>query len=253
MLTLVAASMLACPAQSRVAEFSYKVVRSYPHDTHAFTEGLFYQDGFLYESTGLNGQSSIRKERLETAEVIQQRQIPSQYFGEGIVAWGHRLIELTWQSHVAFVYDLTSFTPQGEFHYRGEGWALTHDNHHIIMSDGTPYLRLLDPMTFKEVGRIKVTEEGAPVSNLNELEWVKGLIYANIWQTDQIVQIDPASGQVVGHIDLAGLLDTAQPPSDPNDVLNGIAYDPARDRLFVTGKNWPKLFEIKLIRKRTKP
>jgi glutamine cyclotransferase len=250
---LMAAGMLGRPAGAGAADYGYRVVHGYPHDTHAFTEGLFYLSGFLYEATGLEGQSSIRKERLETGEVIQRRAIPSQYFGEGIVAWGDRLIELTWQSHVAFIYDLATFKSLGEFHYPGEGWALTRNARHLIMSDGTPYLRLLNPETFEEVGRIEVTDAGVPVANLNELEWVRGRIYANIWQTNRIVEIDPATGKVVGHIDLTGLLDGSGFSPGPDDVLNGIAYDSARDRLFVTGKNWPKVFEIKLVPKAARP
>lgn len=253
LLTIGAAGAVASPAWSKVADYGYQVVRAYPHDTHAFTEGLFYLNGFLYESTGMNGQSSVRKERLETGDVLQRLDIPSKYFGEGIVAWDGRLIELTWQSHVAFVYDLATFKPLGSFHYPGEGWALTRDAHHIYMSDGTPYLRVLDPTTYKSTARIHVTDGGVPVVNLNELEWVKGRIYANIWQTNRIVEIDPATGHVVGHIDLSGLLDGSGYAPQPDDVLNGIAYDAARDRLFVTGKNWPKIFEIKLIKKPERP
>ena len=218
----------------------------FPHDTGAFTEGLFYQDGYLYEATGLNGRSTIRKEQLQTGQVLQQRPIDPQYFGEGIVAWKGRLIELTWQSHIGFVYDLASFKPLSAFHYPGEGWALTRDSRRLIMSDGTPQLRFLDPVTLKETGRITVTDEGRPVANLNELEWVKGEIYANIWQTDEIVRIDPATGRVVGRIDLSGLLPASDRVPGQTDVLNGIAYDARRDRLFVTGKNWPKLFQIVL-------
>ncbi len=248
LIALVSLAGLA-PAFAAVPEYGYRVVRAFPHDTGAFTEGLFYQDGYLYEATGLNGRSTIRKERLETGKVLQERPIDSQYFGEGIVAWKGRLIELTWQSHVGFVYDLASFRPEGDFHYPGEGWALTRDSRRLIMSDGTPQLRFLDPETLKEIGRVTVTDEGAPVANLNELEWVKGEIYANIWQTDRIVRIDPGTGKVVGHIDLSGLLPASDVVRGQTDVLNGIAYDARHDRLFVTGKNWPKLFEIVLERK----
>ncbi len=238
----------AAPARAAVPEYGYRVVKSFPHDRGAFTEGLFYLDGYLYESTGLEGHSAIRKERLESGQVLQERPIDPQYFGEGIVAWKGRLIELTWQSHIGFVYDLASFRPTGAFHYAGEGWALTRDGRRIIMSDGTPQLRFLDPVTLKETGRVTVTDEGQPVQNLNELEWVKGEIYANIWQTDRIVRIDPATGRVVGHIDLSGLLSPSDVTPGQTDVLNGIAYDPKGRRLFVTGKNWPKLFQIVLVR-----
>jgi glutamine cyclotransferase len=245
----LAASVLTVAAHAAVPEYGYRVVHVYPHDRAAFTEGLFYLDGFLYESTGLEGRSAIRKERLETGEVLQSRSIAPQYFGEGIVAWKGRLIELTWKSQVGFLYDLATLEPFADFHYPGEGWALTQDSRRLIMSDGTPELRFLDPDTLKELGRVTVTDEGRPVSNLNELEYVKGEIYANIWQTDRIARIDPKTGQVVGWIDLSGLLPDADRRAQPVDVLNGIAYDAAHDRLFVTGKLWPKLFEIKLVPK----
>jgi glutamine cyclotransferase len=235
-----------------IPEYGYRVVHAYPHDPTAFTEGLFYKDGFLYESTGLEGRSSIRKERLESGEVVQSRSIAPQYFGEGIVAWKGRLIELTWRSQVGFVYDLATLAPLAQFQYLGEGWALTRDEHRLIMSDGTPNLRFLDPDTLKEIGRVTVTADGRPVANLNELEYVKGEIYANIWQTDRIARIDPVTGKVVGWIDLTGLLADAD-RTEPVDVLNGIAYDAARDRLFVTGKLWPKLYEIKLVAKGKTP
>jgi glutaminyl-peptide cyclotransferase len=246
-LTLVACAMAyaaQCPAA--VPVYGYDVVHTYPHDPAAFTEGLFYLDGFLYESTGLEQHSSIRKVRLETGEVVQQHDVPSQYFGEGIVNWKNHLVSLTWKSHVGFVYDLKSFKLLKQFQYEGEGWALTQDGNQILMSDGSSEIRLLNPQTLLPIGRIQVTLDGKPANGLNELEWVKGEIYANVWQTDWILRIDPHDGHVVGAINLAGLL----PPSDivkgKTDVLNGIAYDPRGDRLFVTGKNWPKLFEIKL-------
>ena len=239
---------MACAAPSRAAVpiYGYEVVHTYPHDPHAFTEGLFYWNGFLYESTGLERQSTIRKVRLETGEVLQKYDVPAQYFGEGIVNWKNRLIGLTWKSQVGFVYDLKSFKPQREFHYEGEGWALTQDGLQILMSDGTPDIRLLNPETLLPTGRIRVTLDGKPLANINELEWVKGEIYANVWQTNWIVRIDPHDGQVVGAINMAGLLAPSDIVPGQTDVLNGIAYDAKRDRLFVTGKNWPKLFEIRL-------
>jgi len=239
---------MACAAPSRAAVpiYGYEVVHTYPHDPHAFTEGLFYLNGFLYESTGLERQSTIRKVRLETGEVLQKYDVPAQYFGEGIVNWKNRLIGLTWKSQVGFVYDLKSFKPQREFHYEGEGWALTQDGLQILMSDGTPDIRLLNPETLLPTGRIRVTLDGKPLANINELEWVKGEIYANVWQTNWIVRIDPHDGQVVGAINMAGLLAPSDIVPGQTDVLNGIAYDAKRDRLFVTGKNWPKLFEIRL-------
>jgi glutaminyl-peptide cyclotransferase len=188
--------------------------------------------------------------RLETGEVLQKRVLTNDaYFGEGIVNWKDRLVEITWQTNIGFVYDLASFQPQREFHYQGEGWGLTQDGKRIIMSDGiTPRLRFWDPETLAETGSVTVTADGEPVLNLNELEWVKGEVYANVWQTDRIARINPANGKVIGWIELAGLLSPADRTGD-TDVLNGIAYDAKTDRLFVTGKNWPKLFEIRLVKK----
>ncbi len=243
---------LTAPARAAPPEYGYRVVHTYPHDKTAFTEGLFYLDGYLYEGTGEPGRSFVRKETLETGKVVQSTAIPPELFGEGIVAWKDRLYELTWQTQIGFAYDLKTLKPFAKFTYPGEGWALTHDETRLIMSDGTPDLRFLDPMTLKELGRIKVTDEGRPVSNLNELEYVKGEVYANIWQTNRIARIDPKSGKVVGWIDLTGLLPAAETPPGNDGVLNGIAYDARRDRLFVTGKMWPRLFEIKLVPK-TRP
>ena len=229
-----------------VPVYTYAIVHTYPHDVHAFTEGLLYHNGVLYESTGLERQSTIRKVRLETGEVLQKIAIPPQYFGEGLVIWNRQLISLTWKSHVGFVFDLATLKLQRKFHYEGEGWALTHDDTQLIMSDGTADLRRLDPLTLRETGRIHVTLDGQPISNVNELEWVKGEIYANVWQSNFLLRIDPATGHVLGVIDLTGLLaDNYRVPGE-TDVLNGIAYDAEHDRLFVTGKNWPKLFEIRL-------
>jgi glutaminyl-peptide cyclotransferase len=239
---------LAHPLDSPAAVpvYDVEVVHTYPHDTSAFTEGLFYLNGYLYESTGLQEHSSIRKVQITTGKVLQKLDIPAQYFGEGIVNWQGHLISLTWQSHVGFVYDLHTFKLQKQFQYEGEGWALTHNDTQIIMSDGTPQLRLLDPRTLQETGRLQVTLDGKPLRNVNELEWVKGEIYANVWQTDWIVRIDPHDGHIVGAINLAGLLKPADIVTGQTDVLNGIAYDADHDRLFVTGKNWPKLFEIRV-------
>ena len=223
-----------------------EVVHTYPHDPSAFTEGLFFLDGFLYESTGLEGHSSIRKVRLETGKVLQQIDIPAQYFGEGIVNWGGRLVSLTWKSQLGFVFDLRTLTLQKTFSYSGEGWALTQDGRQLIMSDGTAELRFLNPDTLRETRRLMVTLDGRPLPDLNELEWVGGQIYANVWHTDSIVRIDPHNGAVVGVIHLAGLLAPSERVGGPDGVLNGIAYDAKRDRLFVTGKDWPKVFEIRL-------
>jgi glutaminyl-peptide cyclotransferase len=237
-----------------IPEYSYQIVHAYPHDNQAFTEGLFYLDGFLYESTGLEGESSVRKVRLETGEVVQKNDLPAQYFGEGIVNWGDKLIQLTYKTEVGFVYGLGTFAVERSFTYPGEGWALTQDGKHIYMSDGTPQIRVWDPATLKETGRITVTDDTGPVMNVNELEWVKGEIYANIWTMDRIARIDPASGRVVGWIDLTGLLGSADRVTGDNgtDVLNGIAYDAKGDRLFVTGKRWPKLFQIRVVKKSDK-
>jgi len=250
-LLIVAAALAACscgPAsQAETApEYTFQVVHSYPHDPLAFTEGLFYWKGFLYESTGIEEQSSVRKVKLETGEVVQKIDLPNAYFGEGIVNWKDKLIQLTYRTEIGFVYDFASFRKQSEFHYQGEGWALTTDGKRIIMSDGTPQLRFLDPETLRELGRLTVTDHGTPVTNLNELEWIKGEIYANIWQSDRIARINPVSGAVVGWIDLSGILSGAD-RTPYAEVLNGIAYDAQHDRLFVTGKRWPKLFEIKLV------
>jgi glutaminyl-peptide cyclotransferase len=234
------------PTRAAVPTYEAEVVHIYPHDTSAFTEGLFYLNGYLYESTGLEQHSTIRKVRLETGEVVQKLDIPAQYFGEGIVDWHGHLISLTWKSHVGFVFDLKTLKLQRQFQYPGEGWALTHDDKQLIMSDGTSELRLFDPATLNETGRIEVTIDGKPLRNVNELEWVKGEIYANVWQTNWIVRIDPGSGRVVGAINLTGLLKPEDIVPGQTDVLNGIAYDAKHDRLFVTGKNWPKLFEIRL-------
>lgn len=240
-------ALLAQAATARKAAVpvsSYKVVKVYPHDRTAFTQGLVYLDGVLYEGTGLNGQSSIRKVRLETGEVLQRAPLDERYFGEGIVVWGQSLIQLTWQAEKGFVYDLATFKQIKTFPYTGEGWGLTHDDTRIIMSDGSSALRFLDPVTLKETGRITVKEGSHPVDRLNELEYVKGEILANVWTTNRLARVSPKTGQVIGWIDLSGLLDKQDAVGV--DVLNGIAYDAKGDRLFVTGKLWPKLFEIRL-------
>jgi len=225
----------------------YRVVKIYPHDRHAFTQGLQYVDGVLYEGTGQYGQSGIRKVKLETGEVLQHQPLDAKYFGEGITVWGNTIVQLTWQAEIGFVYDRNTFKQLRTFSYPGEGWGLTHDGTRLIMSDGHEQgaLRFLDPSTFKETGRVTVRAGGTPVKHLNELEFVRGEILANIWQTPRIARISPKTGEVTGWIDLSGLLD----PRDAagTDVLNGIAYDAAGDRLFVTGKWWPKLFEIKIV------
>jgi glutamine cyclotransferase len=225
---------------------SYCVVESFPHDRAAFTQGLVYEDGYLYEGTGLEGRSTLRKVEIATGSVVKSIPLEKQFFGEGITIFGERIIQLTWQSHVGFVYDKTTFEKLREFTYPTEGWGLTHDGASLIMSDGSDTLFFLDPETFTETRRVQVTQAGKPQRNLNELEFIKGRIFANIWQTDRIVCIDPATGEITGQINLTGLL----PFSDripPVDVLNGIAYDSEEDRLFITGKLWPKLFHIDLV------
>jgi len=228
--------------------YTYRVVNTYPHDPDAFTQGLVFEDGVLYEGTGLRGRSTLRKVDLETGEVLKSCNLPEEYFGEGIAVFGDRISQLTWQAKTGFVYDKESFDLLQTFSYPTEGWGLTHDGEHLIMSDGTTTLHFLDPLTYVETGRIQVIESivSSYVPRLNELEYVNGEVYANDWLTDRIARIDPANGQVVGWIDLTGLLG----PEDRSrtvDVLNGIAYDAEGDRLFVTGKLWPKIFEIELI------
>ena len=245
--TVLGFGRTALPETQRTATptFTYRVVRSYPHDPQAYTQGLVFHGGVLYEGTGLNGQSSIRKVRLETGEVLQIRPLDRKYFGEGIAIVGGRLIQLTWQTEVGFVYDLATFDSRRTFTYTGEGWGLTYDGTRLIMSDGSPTLRFLDATTLKETGRLTVRDHGKPVEDLNELEIVKGEILANVYQTERIARISPKTGQVTGWIDLRGLLSPRERAGV--DVLNGIAYDSAKDRLFVTGKLWPRLFEIEIV------
>ena len=232
--------------QSTAPIYGFKIVKRYPHDPAAYTEGLFYEDGYLYESTGVIGSSSVRKVELDTGKVLQQAGLPGPWYGEGMVSWHQKLIQLTWKEGIGIVYDRQSLKPMQRFTYTGEGWALTKDSTHIYMSDGTSELRVLDPDSLKKIASIHVTDNGVPVTHLNELEWVKGEIYANVWLTDRIARIDPSTGHVTGWIDLKGLFDY-RALSDPDDVLNGIAYDSEHDRLFVTGKRWPSLFEIQLV------
>ena len=232
-----------------IPTFTYEVVHVYPHDSDAYTEGLFYLNGYLYESTGLEGHSSVRKVRLKTGESVLTHDLPKEYFGEGITYHDDHLIGLTWKSHVGFIYDLRSFAVEGRFNYTGEGWALTRNEREIIMSDGTSELRILDPATLHELRRVRVTARGEPVDQLNELEWVQGTILANVWQTDRIARIDPNTGEVVAWINLSGLLPARDHVSAHAGFLNGIAYDAGTDRLFVTGKRWPKLFEIRVLRR----
>ncbi len=227
--------------------YTYRVVASFPHDRGAFTQGLVFSNGFFYESTGLYGRSSLRKVEIVTGAVLQKVDVPAQYFAEGLALWQDSLIQLTWQSHIGFVYDKVTFDLERDFSYTTEGWGLTHDGSRLILSDGTTNLYFLDPATFKVVSQVEVRDSGMPVVRLNELEYIDGKVYANVWQTDKIAIIDPADGRVTGWIDLTGLLTPAQASPVAVDVLNGIAYDPATKRLFVTGKLWPLVFEIELI------
>lgn len=265
LLFAAALSAMACGPTTEaggVPEYTYEVVHVYPHDRGAFTEGLFYHDGYLYEATGMPGESFIRKEKLETGEVLQQCDLPPAYFGEGIVKWNEKLYQLTYKTGVGFIYDFNTFKPcpadsdaSHMFYYRtdtGEGWAFTTDGKRLIMDTGSANLFFWDPETLKPIGHVAVTDRGQPVDNINELEWVKGEVFANVWQTDKIVRIDPKTGHVTGWIDCSGLLSPADRIDEgpqQTDVMNGIAYDAEHDRLFVTGKRWPKLFEIKLVKK----
>ncbi len=227
-------------------KYKYAVINEYPHDTNAFTQGLVYKEGFLYEVTGLKGESAIRKINLETGEVLQIRDIEDEYFGEGIAIYEDKLIQLTWKSGKGFVYDLETFNLLDEFKYTTEGWGITSSEDYFIMSDGTSALYFLDPSNYDVVRELEVYGENGTVDNLNELEYINGEIYSNVWMTDTIVIINPENGELTGKIDLSELTDRLDNKNDI-DVLNGIAYDVNNDRVFVTGKLWPKIFEIELI------
>ena len=230
---------------SQTPVYGFRVINKFPHDPSAFTQGLVYVDGALYEGTGLEGKSLVRRMALESGEVLQEEKLADQFFGEGIAAVGDRLVQLTLRAETGFVYDRHQLAVQGRFSYPGQGWGLTSDGRNLIMSDGTDQLRFLDSATFAEVGRVSVYDKTGPVRYLNELEYVAGEVYANVWQTDRIVRVSPQTGEVVGWIDLAGLL-SAEDRTGTEDVLNGIAYDQEKKRLFVTGKWWAKLYEIEL-------
>ena len=252
--TLVLVSACACspsatptptaPAADALPAYSYDIVATYPHDPKAFTQGLVYTDGVLYETTGQEGESWLRKVDLATGAVLQQHDIADEFFGEGMVIWGDQIVTLTWRGEKGFIFDKATFAPKGEWTYAGEGWGLTADDTQIFMSDGTAQIRKIDPATLQETGRIDVKMNGKPVDKLNELEFVKGEIWANVFETDRIARIDPATGEVKGIIYLGGLLKPDE--RRKTDVLNGIAWDKAGDRIFVTGKYWPKLFEIRI-------
>jgi len=241
---------VSCATLKTIPIYSYKIIQSYPHDPQAFTQGLVFQDGFLYEGTGLYQFSSLRKIDLETGNILQIRENLDQYFGEGITIFENKIIQLTWRSKIGFVYDKNTFNLLQKFHYPYEGWGITHDGKRLLISDGTSTIHFLDPDTFKETGKIEVHENDTPVTRINELEYIKGEIYANIWQTDLIAIINPLNGSITGWIDLKGIL-SDRDFIEGIDVLNGIAHDEIRDRLFVTGKFWPHIFEIKLIKIKT--
>ncbi len=227
--------------------YTYDVIRTYPHDPNAFTQGLIYHEGLLYESTGKYGRSRLRAVRLETGDVVRQRALRHRFFGEGITLHNGRIIQLTWKSQMGFVYDREGFKRRHSFRYRGEGWGITHDGNRLIVSNGTSSLHFWDPQTFREIGQLTVRDGDRPVTFLNELEYINGEIYANVWQSDRIARIDPATGCVTAWIDLTGILGPRMMPEEA--VLNGIAWDEKGKRLFVTGKYWPAVFEIALVPK----
>jgi glutamine cyclotransferase len=232
------------PVEFDPANYTFNVVNVYPHNETAFTQGLVFEDGVLYEGTGLYGQSTLRRVELETGTVTQVYRLPDQFFGEGITIFGDKIIQLTWQSKRGFVYDRNSFELLQEFDYTTEGWGITHNGSALIMSDGTATLYFLDPETFQAIGQIEVHDK-EPVTLLNELEYIHGSVYANIWKEDKIAIINPQTGQVTGWIDLTGINDSEN--QNMGSMLNGIAYDQNGDRLFVTGKRWSKLYEIELV------
>ncbi len=248
------ASFIFCAAilVAATPEYTYKIIHVYPHDRTSFTEGLEYRGGFLYESTGENGHSVLRKMKLETGEVVQEIKLPPHLFGEGITILNHEIFQLTYKTQIGFVYDLATMKEKRNFIYQGEGWGLTNDGTQIYMDDGTAQIRVWDPATLKEKRRFTVHDDNGPVEQVNELEWVAGEIYSNVWQTDLMLRISPADGRVLGRVNLAGLLTPADRQGRV-DVLNGIAYDAAGKRLFVTGKWWPKLFEIQIVPRNLAP
>jgi glutamine cyclotransferase/GNAT superfamily N-acetyltransferase len=239
--------LLACPREERPCRYSYRVVASYPHDAEAFTQGLVFDRGVLYEGTGLRGQSSLRQVDLETGEVERIHSLPANYFGEGVTVFEAQVVQLTWQSNTGFVYDVDSFEQLGSFSYGTEGWGITQDGERLIVSDGSPKLYFWAPLTFEEMGRVEVRDGGEPVTQLNELEFVCGEVLANLWYSDSVARIDPQTGEVIGWIDLAGLLRPEERPAS-GGVLNGIAFEGQSGHLFVTGKLWPWLFEIEVAR-----
>ena len=232
---------------SSIKTYSYKIINSYPHDPNAFTQGLEYDDGLLYEGTGGYGQSSLRRVDIQTGRVVDIVHLEDEFFAEGIAIWKDRIIQLTWRSFQGFVWDKENLTRTGSFSYQREGWGITSDATRLIMSDGSDALYFLDPSDYSLQGSIRVTADGEPVKGLNELEYINDMIYANLWPSTWIAIISPDTGEVTGRIDLSGIMDEGGIPERRVDVLNGIAYDPSEDRLFVTGKLWPSLFEIELV------
>ncbi len=252
---LVLASFLLLPfsfatacskAQSPTPVYGYSVVATFPHSTSSYTEGFFYLNGKFYEGTGLKGHSQVLVTDPATGRVLQHVELPPEYFGEGIINWGPNLYEWTWQSHIGFVYNRATLRRIATFHYSGEGWGMTRDATNIITSDGSATLRFRDPRDFHTVRSLLVTDQGEPVTELNELEYIHGQIYANVWHSNRIARISPSNGRVLSWIDLTGILPSVE-RLDAEAVLNGIAYDPQHDRLFVTGKEWPTIFQIKLV------
>jgi glutamine cyclotransferase len=244
--------LMAPGAGAATPELTYKVVHVYPHDRTSFTEGLEYRGGFMYESTGEKGHSVLRKMKLETGEVVQEIKLAPHLFGEGVTILNHEIVQLTYQTQLGFVYDLATMKQKRTFVYEGEGWGLTNDGTQIYMDDGSAQIRVWDGATFKEKRRFTVHDDNGPIQQVNELEWVGGEIYSNVWQTDQMLRISPADGRVIARVNLAGLLSGAD-RSERVDVLNGIAYDAVGKRLFVTGKWWPKIFEIQIVPKNIAP
>jgi len=242
---VLAAALTWAASAPAVLQLSVRVVASYPHDPMAFTQGLIHHCGQFYESTGLAGESSLRRVELLTGRVLEAHVLPAEQFGEGLARVGERLVQLTWKDGIAHQYAVESLEPLGVWTYDGEGWGLCFDGQRLVMSDGGPRLLFRDPDTFEELGRVSVTSDGAPVFRINELECVGDLVYANVWQTEELVVIDPATGDVVAEIDASGLLD--DDAAMQADVLNGIAFDRGRNRFFLTGKLWPKVFEVRFV------
>ena len=240
--------LLSCLATEAAPVYTYKIVAKYPHSTDSYTEGFFYLDGIFYESVGLNRHSAVMAVTPGTGGVLLRHDLPAEYFGEGIVDWGSYIYQWTWKSHVCFVYDRFTLQLVRQFSYAGEGWGMTRTERELITSDGTAILRFRDPESFRETRHVIVRDGSKSIGQLNELEFIKGEIYANVWHSDRIARISPKDGQVIAWIDLAGLLPASQ-RTDTESVLNGIAYDPQHDRLFVAGKRWPAIFEIEVVQR----